>query len=69
MGEELTDPLPFPAVLTVSAYWFRVKVAVTDLGESIVGTQDPAPAQSPLQEVKLEPAPGVGVSVTAVPAS
>ena len=62
-------PLPLPAVPTVSAYWFRVKVAVTDLAASIVTTQAPAPVQAPDHEVRVEPAAGLGVSVTDVPGS
>ena len=54
-------------MLTVSAYRFKVNVAVTDLAASIVTTQAPAPVQAPDHEVKVEPVPGVGVSVTEVP--
>src|SRR5512132_1479921 len=43
------------------------KVAVTARSWSIVTTQGPVPVQSPPQPVKVEPASGVAVSVTAVP--
>ncbi len=56
-----------PAVLTVSAYVSSVKVAVTDLTASMVTTQAPEPLQAPDHDVKVEPVPAVGVSVTDVP--
>jgi hypothetical protein len=59
--------MPVPSGLTVSVYRFRVKVAVTAFPASIVTTQAPEPVQAPDQEVKVDPTPGSGVSVTRVP--
>jgi hypothetical protein len=44
-----------------------LKVAVTERAWLIVTVQAPVPEQSPLQPAKVEPAVGVGVSVTTVP--
>ena len=44
-----------------------VKLAVTERFAPIARAQAPLPAQSPLQPVKVWPAAGVTVSVTAVP--
>ena len=46
---------------------FSVKVAVTDLAASMPTTQAPEPVQAPDQDVKVEPVPALGVSVTDVP--
>src|SRR5207249_698877 len=67
-GELVTVPLPVPALLTVSAEVGRLKVAVTVVAAETVTVQAPVPEQPPpLQPVKVEPAAGVVVSVTAVP--
>src|SRR5438552_2254003 len=67
-GELVTVPLPVPALLTVSAKVGRAKVAVTVVAALRVTVQVPVPEQPPpLQPVKVEPAAGVAVSVTAVP--
>ena len=67
-GELVTVPLPVPALLTVSAKLGRLKVAVTVVAAETVTTHDPVPEQlPPLQPLKIEPAAGVAVSVTAVP--
>src|SRR5439155_18551266 len=67
-GELVTVPLPVPALLTVSAKVGRAKVAVTVVAALRVTVQAPVPEQPPpLQPVKVEPAAGVAVSVTAVP--
>src|SRR5438034_679532 len=67
-GELVTVPLPVPALLTVSAKLGRLKVAVTVVAAETVTTHDPAPVHPPpLQPLKIEPAAGVAVSVTAVP--
>src|SRR2546428_8534928 len=67
-GELVTVPLPVPALLTVSAKLGRLKVAVTVVAAETVTTQVPVPVQPPpLQPLKVEPAAGAAVSVTAVP--
>jgi hypothetical protein len=66
-GELETLPLPVPALLTVSVWLGRSKVAVTERAWSIVTVHGPVPVQSPLQPVKVEPGVAVGVSVTDVP--
>ena len=46
----------------------EVKVAVTAVVADMVTVQEPVPSQPPpLQPLKLEPAAGVAVMVTAVP--
>src|SRR6267142_1996575 len=61
-------PLPVPVLLTVSAKLWSANVAVTDVAALIVTVQVPVPVQPPpLQPVKVDPAAGVAVSVTAVP--
>jgi len=66
-GALVTAPLPVPALLTVSVK-VGVKVAVTVVAAETVTTHDPVPAQPPpLQPLKVEPAAGAAVSVTAVP--
>src|SRR5262245_66505469 len=66
-GAVVTVPEPAPARLTVSAKDCTPKVAVTDIAALIVTVQVPVPVQAPLQPVKVAPAAGVAVSVTAVP--
>src|SRR5438046_1785759 len=67
-GELVTVPLPVPAWLTVSAKLGRLKVAVTVVAAETVTTHVPVPEHPPpLQPVKVEPAAGAAVSVTAVP--
>src|SRR5438034_9287516 len=67
-GELVTVPLPVPALVTVSAKLGRLKVAVTVVAAETVTTHDPVPVHPPpLQPLKIEPAAGVAVSVTAVP--
>src|SRR5439155_25807949 len=67
-GELVTVPLPVPAGVTVRVKVCTVKIAVTVVPEESVTTHVPVPEQPPpLQPVKLEPAAGVAVSVTAVP--
>src|SRR5439155_9857543 len=67
-GELVTVPLPVPAGLTVRAKLGTLKVAVTVVPAETVTTHVPVPEQPPpLQPVKVEPAAGVAVSVTAVP--
>src|SRR2546422_7093043 len=67
-GELVTVPLPVPALETVSVKVGRVKVAVTVVAAETVTTHDPVPEHPPpLQPVKVEPAAGAAVSVTAVP--
>src|SRR6266403_5304106 len=68
-GALVTVPLPAPGLLTVSAKLWSANVAVTDVAALIVTVQVPVPEQPPpLQPVKVEPAAGVAVSVTTVPA-
>src|SRR5213080_4433646 len=67
-GELVTVPLPVPTLLTVSAKLGRLKVAVTGVAVETVTTQVPVPEHPPpLQPLKVEPAAGLAVSVTAVP--
>src|SRR5207253_964531 len=67
-GELVTVPLPVPALLTVSAKLGRLKVAVTVVAPETVTTHVPVPEHPPpLQPLKVEPAAGLAVSVTAVP--
>src|SRR5262247_4580445 len=67
-GALVMVPLPAPVLLTVSAKPCSAKVAVTDCAALVVTVQVPVPVQPPpLQPVKLEPAAGAAVSVTAVP--
>ena len=65
-GEEVTVPLPVPALVTVRV-GFRVKVAVTDFAALMVTWQAPVPVQAPLQPVKVDPALAALVRVTTVP--
>src|SRR5439155_10877481 len=67
-GALVTVPLPVPAAATVSVKVWSVKVAVTGVAAETVTVQVPVPAQPPpLQPLKVEPAAGAAVSVTAVP--
>src|SRR6058998_576540 len=67
-GLLVTVPAPVPALETVSVKVCRVKVAVTVVAALRVTVQAPGPEQPPpLQPVKVEPAAGAAVSVTAVP--
>jgi len=61
-----TVPVPAPDLVTVNAYWFRVKAAVTDFAAVMVTEQVPVPEQAPLQPVKVEPVAAAAVKVTAV---
>ena len=66
-GALVTAPLPVPALPTVSAKVWAVKVAVTERAALMVTEQEVAvPVHAPLQPLKVEPAAGVAVSVTAV---
>jgi hypothetical protein len=63
-------PTPLPAIVMPST-WVVVgaaKLAVTAVGAARVTTQVPVPVQPPLQPAKTEPAAGVAVSVTVLPA-
>ena len=67
-GALVTVPLPVPALLSVSAKVWVVKVAVTERAAVMVTEQEAAaPVHAPLQPLKVEPAGGVAVSVTTVP--
>src|SRR5437773_3784240 len=67
-GLLVTVPAPVPALETVSVKVCRVKVAVTVVAPESVTVQGLVPAQPPpLQPLKVEPAAGAAVSVTAVP--
>ena len=66
-GALVTVPLPVPALLIVSAKVWAVKVAVTERAALMVTEQVVAvPVHAPLQPLKVEPAAGVAVNVTAV---
>src|SRR5882672_12496378 len=67
-GEPVMVPVPVPDLLTVSVKDCCAKVAVTEVAALIVTVQVPVPEQPPpFQRVKVEPAAGVAVRVTAVP--
>src|SRR2546428_9355959 len=67
-GALVTVPLPAPALLTVSVKDCGAKVAVTEVAALIVTVHVPLPVQPPpLQPLKMEPAAGAAVKVTAVP--
>src|SRR5882724_183139 len=61
-GELVMVPVPVPDLLTVSVKDCCAKVAVTEVAALPVTEQPP-----PLQPVKVEPAVGAAVKVTAVP--
>src|SRR5947208_11519601 len=66
-GLLVTVPVPVPAGVTVNTK-VGAKVAVTVVAEETVTTHDPVPEHPPpLQPLKVEPAAGAAVSVTAVP--
>jgi hypothetical protein len=68
-GELVTVPLPVPDLVTVRVKDCCTKAAVTVVAAFSVTTQVPAPEQPPpLQAMKVEPAAGVAVRVTTVPA-
>jgi hypothetical protein len=67
LGTLATDPLPAPAIVTVSGNVVRANVAVTVSAELIVTTQLPVPLHAPLHPVNVEPLAGVSASVTTVP--
>jgi hypothetical protein len=63
-----TVPVPVPAVVIASVKGCRANVAVTAWAALMVTAQVPVPVQPPpLQPVKVDPAAGVAVKVTAVP--
>lgn len=63
-----TDPVPLPARLTVSVA-YRVNVASTDRSMSIATVHVAAePLHAPPHAARKEPAVGVAVNVTTVPA-
>src|SRR5207244_3279543 len=67
-GALVTVPLPVPAGVTVREKRCGVKGAVTVVAAERVTVQVPLPEQPPpVQPVKVEPAAGVAVNVTAVP--
>ena len=69
-GEEVTTPVPVPALLTVMdgvpGGGVKVKAASTLEAAFMVTVQAPVPLQAPLQPAKVEPLAAVGVSVTIV---
>lgn len=68
-GEDVTVPEPAPARETMSACWWRVKVAVTVSAALMVTVQLPVPEQpAPLQPVNVEVASAAALSVTTVDA-
>src|SRR5437667_5217764 len=67
-GALVTVPVPAPVLLTVSVKVCTAKVAVTVVAALSVTVQVPVLEQlPPLQPVKVEPAAGAAVKVTAVP--
>ena len=67
VGELETVPLPVPAFVTARVNGCSANVAVTEVAAVIVVVHVPVPVQAPLQPVKVEPAAGVAVNVTADP--
>jgi hypothetical protein len=67
MGEEVTVPVPVPALETERLNVCKLNVAVTDLAASIETEQVPVPVQAPDHPVKVALAAGAAVNVTAVP--
>jgi hypothetical protein len=67
-GVEATVPPPVPASTTLSSNCSRAKVAVTAVAAPVATAQVPDPAQAPDQPVNVEPAIGVAVKVTDMPA-
>jgi hypothetical protein len=70
VGELVTDPVPDPEFVTVSAYCgggAGLNAAVTFWFEVRVTVQAPVPEQAPLQPLNTAPAAGVAVRPTAVP--
>ena len=69
-GALVTVPLPVPALPTVSVKVWAfcgVKVAVTVVAALMVSEQAAeGPVHAPVQPLKVEPAAGVAVNVTAV---
>src|SRR5215468_9087464 len=68
-GEEVTVPVPLPALVTVRVGLVPVelKVAVTDCADAIDTVQVPVPVQLPLQPAKVEPLAATAVRVTEAP--
>ena len=67
LGALVTLPNPLPGLVTIRAYVFRVKVAVTDLAALMLTVQVPVPEHpSPNQPVKVEPVEAAAVRVTEV---
>ena len=65
-GALVTVPLPVPALVSVNAKVWVVKVAVTVVAALMLTTQVLVPVHAPLQPLKVEPAAGIAVNVTAV---
>jgi hypothetical protein len=66
-GLLVTAPPPEPDFVRLRGKLPRLKVAVTDLAESIVTEQAPVPEQAPPQPAKTEPGDGLGDNATTVP--
>src|ERR1043165_9600647 len=68
-GDELTVPLPVPALLTVriSLTTVRAKDAVTEVAAFSATWQVPVPAQAPPHPENADPRAAVAVRVTTVP--
>jgi hypothetical protein len=69
-GELVTDPVPVPALWTVSWKLFAaavLNVAVTAVAAEAVMLHVPVPVQPPDHPANVEPEFGVAVSVTEVP--
>ncbi|MBI1776450.1 MAG: hypothetical protein HYR63_13980, partial [Proteobacteria bacterium] len=67
-GLLVTVPAPLPAIVTARVLVAAVRVAVQEaLAFKVMTVEARAPEQAPLQPAKVDPAPGLAVSVTAVP--
>lgn len=52
----VTEPVPVPAIVTLTGNAVGIKVALTDCAEFMVTTHAPAPEHAPLQPLKTAPA-------------
>jgi hypothetical protein len=68
VSDDVTVPLPVPALLTVRAKVCTLKVAVTALAAVMVTLHvAPETVSHPLQLPKIDPLAGLAVKVTGVP--
>jgi hypothetical protein len=64
----VTEPVPVPAIVTLTGKEVGMKSALTDCAEFMVTEQAPVPLQAPFQPANTDaPEDGVAVSATTVP--